>query len=177
MDFLKKLFPLSKSMSDTFKRYLIGCGIYAAIWTAAFCLVNMATAPLTYIAMIPVIGWFTGLPLIVILSFMVTLVEVYCLVGAVLLTVWFWKREAAHDNLKKVFPLAFLLNNTKSQFILSIVLYVVAYVVLKCLLVIVGLPLAFIPLIGKILVPVVQRAVWVYFAVTLTQHILAYREK
>lgn len=177
MEFLKKLFPLSKSMSDTFKRYLIGCGIYAAIWTAAFCLVNMATVPLTYIATIPVIGWFTGLPLIVILSFMVTLVEVYCLVGAVLLTVRFWKSRTDRNSLKKVFPLAYLLNDTKSQFILSIVLYVVAYIVLKYLLVIVCLPLAFIPLIGKILASVVQRAVWVYFAVTLTQHILAYREK
>ena len=176
MDFLKKLFPLSKAMSDTFKRFLIGCGIYAAIFVAFNYVINLIIVPIAFISAFTVVGLFIGIPVILVLGFLIELVRAYCLAGAVILTVLFWKSLAERDSLKKFFPLAYLLNDTKSNFILSIVLYVLAIFALSFLLPIVSMPFALIPMIGGILSALVGSAAWVYYAATLTLHILAYRE-
>ena len=174
MDFLKKFFPLSKSMSDTFKRYLIGCGIYAAIMVVVGYVINLITVPLALFVAIPVIGWFIGIPILTVLSYIPTLVEVYCLCGVVLLTAWFWHHNTERDSLKKFFPLAYKLNGSRSEFIVSIVLYVAAVYAMGIVMPIVSMPFSLIPVVGGLLSSFVSVAVPFYYAATLIQHILAY---
>ena len=172
MDKIRKLFPLSQSMNNSLKRFAIGVLIYAGILWVISLLLSLMSFPSVLLAAIPYVGVLLGVIVYLFKSVPLLLASVYCYGGVILLTVLFWRNRIERNQLKRFFPLAFVLLDNKSDFIVSLVLYGVAYVLIAALFM--GITLAL--LLISSLVFMVTTVFWMYFMVTVTLHILAYIE-
>ena len=77
------------------------------------------------------------------------------------------------DTIKKIFPFAFKYVSTTKEFVVSLILYVIAY----CLAVAIVIPVAALMGVTVVLIPVAAllgAAVGVYFMGTIILHILAF---
>ena len=180
MNMMKKIFPLSSAMTGSLKKYLIGMLIYAGIYCVADFLLSLPFAilrlPVALLSLIPYVGALINMLASSLLSSLevipTALVGVYCFTGAIFLTVLFWKSHIQREQVKKIFPAAFLFIENGEKFAWGCILFVVIYFVADAILLSVGVAFLLLDAVFGVLCVVW----WMYYVATVTMHILAFRE-